>query len=650
MKKKSCEASAINTRLEDVGDASNGISRQIFVTKQQGCSSLCSGNFLTSEEQRSMMADVDGRISDVSSPFQNRGHNSPSSDDDGSSGAAESQSVLKSTVARAIPDQASVGKGDHTSVDEGEEGQSYLNDLSDVFSSMSVDDSTSDHIMKPDHTHQSLKSDHTHLSVAASHAHISLDSDSTHSSVAASQDPDLPVASHAHISLDPDLAASHTHISLDPDSAHLSVFEMPGDSSKAAKSQISPSTITSAIGQPNCMGCLNEVSDYKLDDLEGFEDEFDSDITYLSVQPDGQEVDLTSLQPNSGVDHQATSACSEGNFKPPSFSTPFRTKKSSNRTNNITNENGALSAMESTSTKLGCDLDKFTSSSSRLCDSPTGLDCGSKIDSHSNSTGSNSSSTRMDFNWSEVESHMDVSMITPDKLPPVQTNSIVKSILKTRHGKRDLDTPCFRKNLSKSVTFKLPSDSSTTHSNNGSSVLAYETPEHLWCTPPHHYGKEAEPGSNTRAEGTYGSNPTYTALACDGAVKSRSNTPAVGTCTSPAGCANGGVTVKSAMTSAHLAECGVVATKLSCTARENTTNVENCTAPDGVRGTSVAKDVCRDQFSAEFSQYMASSDHDFHDSELLELEGVSVLATETPADMWCSPPINFINNTLNNFF
>lgn len=251
-------------------------------------------------------------------------------------------------------------------------------------------------------------------------------------------------------------------------------------------------------------------------------------------------------------------------FNPPSFSTPFRTdtKVATATTRNTTDD-------DFDSTRLDSDSTRFDPNST--CPGTDGRD------------GQNCLST-------------------PHRPLPVPT-SAKKSILKNRYH----ECPFACKNLSKSVTFKLPSDSSECES---CSVLASETPEYLWHTLPRVDGG---------VEGRRVDVPNLTARMCE--------------------LDDTGITRNEVATMQDDVSRDISRdfTMESNTPKQNAFQWKADTVNSSIS--------CGRNFSLGFpvGGSMRSCSYDSSD-----LQAMSILAMETPPDLWAPPPLNFITSTFNN--
>lgn len=317
-----------------------------------------------------------------------------------------------------------------------------LNDISSLLSSMSMDENASD----IDHT--PLPKDHTHLSTDhTSHVDGSGSKDTPLYEVTDPTRIPIPGSkNHTHISEDSD----STHLSEDTDLTNLSMFEVPyecGASDGASKEQHYSNGEDSDVIQ--------------ISQLEGYRDEFHSDITDLSLdraQQDGERSDAEICQGNLSLMNgfsEIAVACNGRVFKPTSFSTPFRKAQCSTMDSvthltaqcNTSHERTMDSTQEwkrgsNFASEMESDFTRLDFSSQQLS---TNLDPPNFVDSDL---------TQLDSKCHE--SPMQVG--TPHGLPHIPA-SAKRSILKHRY-------PIFygstRKNLSKSVTFKLPTDSCDT--------------------------------------------------------------------------------------------------------------------------------------------------------------------------------------------
>ena len=487
---------------------------------------------------------------------------------------------------------------------KGDDSQSSpnLNDLSSLLSSMSMDENaldidhthlsedhtsnlagswTKDAPLYPTHTSSPGSKNHTHISENSDSTHLSKDSDSTH----LSKDSDS-----THLSKESD----STHLSEDTDLTNLSVFEVPCECAEVSKEKQRRNGEESPSPSPR-----------QRSQLEGYLDEFHSDITDLSLyraqQSEAERSDSEICRGNlslmNGFSDIAV-ACNGRVFKPTSFSTPFsKTQQSAahhTRQCSTSHEGTLESTQEWKRGSIGMSSSEMESDFTRLDFSSRQFS--TKLESP------DSDLTRLDSQCYESPMHVG----TPygsTHIPPS-----AKSILKHRY-------PIFygsiRKNLSKSVTFKLPSDScdSSIYScersgdphnlceRSGDSVLAMETPKHLWCTLPHQ-GARAGMGDS---------------LCAHDAVK---DTPS-SSCDTRGGRSTRDDSFDSILWSQAALHMDYSAKHCACDLSElsgkQLHNVSSCF-------------------------YLQDS----------ELEGVSVLATETPAEFWNSLPVNFIGNSFNN--
>ena len=430
---------------------------------------------------------------------------------------------------------------------------SSMVNLSDLFSSMSVD------------------SDHTHLP---------MDPDPTHQSPMAT--------SHTH-----SVVEDHAHFYVDSDPTHLSVFEV-------RDSRIS----TGVRGQDHTSSsttCEEDCSDKRdSESSKGQGAETDSDATDLSIYeiegPNHVSGCGEGVVGGRGLDSTTdANTCQVENFKPSSFSTPFRANVYSK---GDLSESGRTSS-HSDSTRMEWYSDNHHSTGS------TRMECIS--DRNLNSTCADPSSSGMECNtmlspdapsrfdssiWNQFNSHHYDSVRTPPKAQPIPA-SAKKSILKNRQN-----TSFACKNLSKSVTFKLPFDSPSIHTDSSSCVLATETPEHLWCTIPRLQG----PGlteSDTQ------------------------NLPRIQT---------------------SLVDADNITIVTAVSPGESSVILENAVLLDNVQLQLFQSDDSSCRMSPGFPTVLtqAAAACSMQESEL---EPMSILATATPMDMWNTPEINFIDNT-----
>ena len=175
--------------------------------------------------------------------------------------------------------------------------------------------------------------------------------------------------------------------------------------------------------------------------------------------------------------------------------------------------------------------------------------------------------------------------------------SEVKSILKRRCGShscclRNRVIPSARKRLSKSVTFNLPFDSvSESHS---TSVLAKETPEHMWTT------------ISFQQDGLWPGGIQESS--CDSERGDSGKVKFVGVEDIPMN---------------ELTECSE---HVSC-----------------ILDATISQEWCTDS-SLDYNSNSFLDQQQI--SSTAQSEDLSVLAMETPTNMWLSPPINLIDNTL----
>ena len=313
-----------------------------------------------------------------------------------------------------------------------------------------------------------------------------------------------------------------------------------------------------------------------------------------------------------------------------------------------------------------------------------------------------SGSTRLGSDWSNPESYL--TTVSPVcKELPAQT-SAVKSILKNRnhqnHGTVDscphdfeanpgFITPHTNRNLSKSVTFKLPlTDSSGDFGNStgSSSVLALETPEHLWnALPPYTVNRRKQ---ERGAEGMAGREEGGVAGREEGGVAGREEegvasssvlaleTPGhlwhalpftvdrrkqEGGAKGMAGREEGGVAGREdgALTVAE--ECynpteAAIPDKSLCKAHDTSDSTIFLEREKSLSGSTTAWESMQGKlpqpWDSEDQSFDIKMEQFFSQNDKLSLldtagEGISILAMETPAFMWASPPINFINSTFN---
>lgn len=384
----------------------------------------------------------------------------------------------------------------------------HPNDLSDLLSSMSVDENTCGRV----------DSDPTHLSCAH-------DGDPTHLSDA-----------HGCVDGDP-TRFSGAHGCVDGDPTHLSECEAPTGRNVTSTASVSDS-------HPQGTGLEGVVEVGRRE--------------HPHSKPQGDEATCSTVAA----------------FNPPSFSTPFRTDtKVATATTRDTTDDSDSTRLDSDSTRLDSDCTRLDSDSTRFdpnstCPGTDGLD------------GQNCLST-------------------PHRPLPVPT-SAKKSILKNRY-----ECPFTCKNLSKSVTFKLPSDSSECES---CSVLASETPEYLW---------HALPRVDGGVEGRRVDVPNLTARMCE------------------------------------LDDTGItrneVATMQDDISRDISTMEDDSNTPKQNtfqwKADTVNSISCGRNFSLGLpvGGSMRSCSYDSSD-----LQAMSILAMETPPDLWAPPPLNFITSTFNN--
>ncbi len=464
------------------------------------------------------------------------------------------------------------------------------------------------------------------------------------------------------MSVDEDISA---HTDPDPDLTHPL---RPGVSGDGTNVQTPPNDRANPLNSEALSslvraGHSNAEDGYYLENLDGFENEFVGDITELSLPC---EVSLGRKDvEDSGPDTQGTgltvgSSVVMPHFKPPSSSTPFRAAPSKNGTRpfcvvpsyhtascapppSSSNTFDATSFSTPTHSNritetMECGTTRLTSDSTRMDDS---LNPTSSWKSASNASFAaessemeDSTSTRLGSDWGSPEPYVTLSPVAREL--PAQTSAI-KSILKSRNrntdscpsdseGNCDFVTPRrTNKNLSKSVTFKLPlTDSSGDFgSSTGSSILALETPEHLWCAlPSHHVGRrEGEGKDSSEALGRREAHPIM-----DSSAEK---------------CFQTGVTMKEKPDSMGAFQDLPALEREKIIARG--TLAQEC-MPTGVAKSSQPWDGEDSSFDVKIEHFFSQKDnHPLLDVE----EGMSILAMETPAFMWASPPINFIDGTFN---
>ena len=543
-------------------------------------------------------------------------------------------------------------------------GSSRLSNGADLVHPSNVAGST--HFSGPSHlsngagsaAHLSNVMDSTHSYNDPNAAHLSEDSDATH----LSEDSDA-----THLSEDTD----STHLSGETrheDHTHLSSLKVAHDSNQllvkdaASKSQRETGQCGDAIPREG---------------LQGYSDELDSDMTELrlcevrlgsgkvsnpmeaspgrrgeGINPSqwgsvgsGRVSNPTEASPRrmggEGMNpcSDTALACEGRLFQPPSFSTPFRKDSSDRRT---TGEWGNFPRLDSDSNEIGLlqtgsrhstqFQSNSTPKSSELC-TP-------------GSMGYDSSRTRLESFWGKIDSPMDLGMtrIPPGATPCAVTPYVVlqpsakKSILKKRRsysdggGSPSLRAPSTaRKNLSKSVTFKLPSESC---SSEGSLVLAVETPEHLWCTP---LGWDRKPSAATRPLCTHETSfapDEVTTPPPDGSSSVQSMDVSIDS----SSCVS--------RDDSHM-ECSTLppAANEHCGCHGNSNHGDGWTLPPAVMEVKHRGCHSNSNHDDAWTPPRATSIGDSEESGVEE--GMSVLAVQTPVEFWESVPVNFINNTFN---
>ena len=417
-----------------------------------------------------------------------------------------------------------------------------------------------------------------------------------------------------------------------------------------------------------------------LDNLEGFVDEFDSDMTELSLHeaiPGRRDVSSSGTAAAKGIlapnpqDTLAVGAAAMPPFRPSSFSTPFRAA-SSNASSNP--HHATLFSMPLhpplllASEMMECGQQRDDSTrmddndvSGFLPDATSGSGLSLKASASFDEVGSgetgDSSLTRLDSDWSYPES---CATISPLCREPLTQASVRKSILKKRNPLRQFDSETANRTLSKSVTFKLPlTDSSSgdfgSSSTGSSSILALETPEHLWQALPLDLArrKEREDSRILDAARENGLTPGVTAQVKSSAqphsgdaglsmgykhLETHHHHPIAGD--SSAGLSPGQLWGTEGACS--------ISTSLEMVENENNdaTTVEHLQS--GLSAPSVKSPLQQQQPWDIESSLDAKMDEFFSQNDKLsQEEGTSILAMETPAYLWASPPVNFINSTFN---
>lgn len=470
-------------------------------------------------------------------------------------------------------------------------------------------------------------SGHTHFSDAVS-AHLSNVTDKGFS---------------RHLSDDTD----STHLSDDSDATHLSGDTGSTHSSKeAGHLDISSSKMAHSSDWPLVReAALKSQRQRQFDNaegLQGYSDELDSDMTELRLcevhVSGGKLMEANPGEANSGgkgmdPSHPGSDIVltHEGkSFQPPSFSTPYRRDA-------VDRCSGGTMRGEEWGNFARLDSSEFGLPQTGSCRG-TQFQSDFMPSSHiPGPTEYNSSCTRLESFWGKVDSPMDVGMspsartpcaattsvtphaVTPGATPCVVTPYVVlqpsakKSILKKRRSYSDgggspfPSTATARKNLSKSVTFKLPSESC---SSEGSLVLAVETPEHLWCTPLSWNRKPSAPIRLLPAPET-----SY-------AVSEVTLAP-------PGKCSS-------------LQHMDVSLNSTSCVSRDDSHMDYSALPPATMEGKH-----CSCHGNCNHGDACATPAISIHDSEESGAEDMSILAVETPVEFWESIPVNFINNTFN---
>ena len=414
----------------------------------------------------------------------------------------------------------------------------------------------------------------------------------------------------------------------DDDPTHLSVFEVNDPSanrngtSKSANNSMNSNSPENDTHTSNLIVPPTEARKLKsyIEDLQGFKDEFDSDITELSFSVSKEHQNFEPMEMSCRANHTkhgkskeqevVDKDISERNgikFKPHSFSTPFENNSSSSiyglhtqrsefrhdttgKTETQLESDINLQKSQSilslgTSVPLGCTSEDSdaTRLDSQLCPELQTSQRNSIEVSGSTEFCASTTSTRLESTFARLQSCVNAQTPHREVVPHCGN---IQSILKKRcaeddesdQSRRNLPhtlVPSARKQLSKSVTFSVPLYSSD-ESSKSSSILAPETPMYLWHTIPFQRALINQDSNSERLE--------YSMNVCDDHIPL-------------------------------------------------TTQQEVFTQSD-------------QSHSENLLHQLHGSVSDVEESQELE-EDMSILAMETPQDLWISPPFNFINNTLN---
>ncbi len=488
----------------------------------------------------------------------------------------------------------------HGSYDEGNNscmaGHSWMHNLSDLLSSMSVeDDSCGGGVDNHD-------DDPTHLSVfeltrpggpATTHAHPS-----SRGSCSRSPNPLNSTGCAGNLEQEPpNSLISHLH----------DISSPPLHSTRYSASPVPPS----------------DNQDYQPEDfLEDLKDDFDSDITDLSlceIPFEGDELKRIAVSSRSrdechdlqgshqsGAGGRRKLTCREPfnpvGFKPPSFSTP-----SFQREVDMCGGEQPPSFLFRPSSLFTKDDDDTTRLPSQLsAKNNSGMQvvtpCRWGVPSRMSTRNSLGMQVVTPPRWGAPPQISAGNVVTPSGWSTAQDVYIPRSILKKKKksdyhhhhhhsdvagGSQSLKPQYAQhKQLSKSVTFNIPCllDFSGSH---GSSILAPETPEHLWCNISSPRGDGMETGNETEEKETPPGGSVSQALLED--MPETLNSPY----------------------HSILPHCTDI-TKSSCYG---------------------------DCFHGDVPSIRASLE------ETISLTGMSILAMETPDEMWCSLPVNFIGDT-----
>jgi hypothetical protein len=544
-----------------------------------------------------------------------------------------------------------------------------VDDISSLLSSMSIDEGN---IMSPDpsslsvpgekdFTNLSNNPDPTHLSNNPDPTHLSNTPDPTHLSnnpdpIHLSNNPDptcvFSNVKSTHFSDDSDT----THLSEDADSTHLSgasghVHHLGVRDESGQPLTVLKSTQPGHANQP----CSEELSGEGV--LHGYVDELGNEMADFlgrGLQESSKD-EVAHILETADVArkelrcNKVALTCEGGSFKPSSFSTPFRMGTSGRITDDLTGggvrerSNFARLDAESANSKVSGHAELHSICSTPSSGKRSAMEC-------------DYSCTRLE-SWDKlVCSPMDVG--TPGLVTPCVTlqPSAKKSILKKRRSHSDGGSPFLRnstgrRNLSKSVTFKLPSDSCGSE---GSVVLAEETPEHLWCTP---LGwKERERAGSRQAD--------ELPCVCVEAFRIASEAIAIG---------EQSMDVSSVCSEIESNRCSCVpsddmehststraASDLLSSNHDDSIpshddihdgvfSLYNHNSDDCDKGSySYGGSNCSHSNGGSWRSSLPSIVTSVCDSQSSGLEGMSILAAETPVEFWESVPVNFINNTFSN--